>query len=630
MKRVFFLFIIFSTISVIVKAADKGHYIKTWRVTSPIALVDSIPLDTVFLNFQDDNSIDRFSIANSYNGNMGSPIQSKLYFARPQGSPFIFADAYRPYLTLTEDIVFYNTKTPYSNLGYKGGIATRYRDEDNVKFIFTANANKKLNFGVDLDYIRAIGLYTQQAANRFAGNVFGSYDGERYSANGGFVFNTIKNQESGGLVNPADIREDRLSPENMTVRLRSADAYSAYSHAAFVYNHHYSLGFTRDIEVSEDSVRTEFVPVTRFTHSFKLSDQRKRYFERQTDSLFYAGSGGPYYSNDLTRDSTILRTISNVFAISIEEEFNKWMRFGLSGYIANDIEQYTIMTDSAAWGRNNRIRTKVGGVLSKQQGKRFRYNINAEFDILGPQLGDFHIEGNLGGFFRLWKDSVTLQAKGLIRNETPSFLLQHYRSNYFQWDNDFNRIYRTQVGGILAIPTRGFNLDVAIENITNYVYFNSTGLPAQHNGNIQVISANLKQDFRLGKFHLDNNVVYQASSAQEVLPLPTLALYHNLYYKDLWFDVLSVQFGIDMRYHTAYYAPGYMPATGQFTTQNDVKIGDYPVMNAYLNFHLKQVRFFIKYYHINKLIMDGNYFSMPNYPLNPAVFRVGLSWNFYN
>ena len=43
------------------------------------------------------------------------------------------------------------------------------------------------------------------------------------------------------------------------------------------------------------------------------------------------------------------------------------------------------------------------------------------------------------------------------------------------------------------------------------------------------MSATLSQNFRLGIFHLDNEVTWQKSSEQAILPLPDLSLYHNLY-----------------------------------------------------------------------------------------------------
>lgn len=627
MRKSFLLFICLVIVVSVCAETQKGRHIKAWHVVSPVAIADTIPPDTAHVNFQDVNPIDRYSIANSFNGALGSPLQSKLYFSRPFNSRFIFADAYYPYVMRPDNITFYNTKGPYSNIEYLGGIINNFRDEDNVKFLFTANANKRLNFGVKLDYTRAIGEYENQSTKRLSGNIFGSYDGKHYSASGAIMFNNMDNYENGGIANPNDIHENNLDDaQTINTRLKGP-GYSGYRYNAFVYNHSYSLGFNRTIEVSEDSTRIEFVPVTRFAHTLKLADERKRYLEQLADTSFYANT---YYSAVGTRDSVALQTISNTLSVSIEEEFNKWMQFGLTAYISNDIERYRFMTDSASLQLANRSRTKIGGVLSKQRGKHVKYNVNAELDVLGAQIGDFNITANVGGFFRLWKDSVSVIAKGAMSNESPSFFQEQYYSNHFRWNNDFNRTYRTRLGGVLAIPTKRSRLEVNVENVSNYIYYNKQALPQQFDGSIQVLAVNLRQDFRVGKFYLENNVVYQVSSHPEALPLPALTLYHNLYYLDQWFKVLDVQFGIDMRYHTAYYAPNYMPATGQFFVQEDVKIGNYPVLNAYLNFHLKQVRFFIKYNHFNQLFMDGDYFSMPNYPINPATFRVGLSWNFYN
>ena len=639
------LIFLFLLVSVSAMSQGRGHtcctigqnnrYVRTWNVVSPIMRVDSIPVDTVFINFQDVNPIDRFSIANSWNGNLGSPIQSKIFFARPQNSRFIFADAYFPYTVRPDNVTFFRTKTPFANLQYLGGLATRFRDEDNVRFLFTANANQKLNFGGAIDHTNAVGVYANQDTRRTSTHLFGSYDGERYRASGAIIFNRMQNMESGGLANPNQIFDPIMmsDPSNLAIRLANP-SQSGYRYNAFVYNHSYSFGFNRTIEVSEDSVRTEFVPVSRIGHRLILSEEQKRYLERGGANVnFFQNT---FFSPTETNDTAAVQVLSNTFFISLEEEFNRRMPFGVTAYLTQDLERYMMMADSAALMHENRMRTRVGGVLSRQHGTRFRTNITAELDILGAQIGDFSLTGNMGGFFRLWNDSVALIARGFVKNETPSFFLQRYNSNHFRWNNNFSQVYRTQVGGTFTIPTRRFSLDVAVENITNMIYFNHLAMPAQHSGNVQVVAANLRQDFHFGSFRFENNLIYQLSSNQNILPLPTLALHSNLYFLDRWFDVLDVQLGIDVRFHTAYYAPMYMPATRFFHVQNRdaeggrIRIGNYPVMNLYGNFHLRQARFFVKYYHFNQLFMEGAFFSMPYFPINPAVFRMGISWNFYN
>jgi len=618
---IFLFFIIISTIA-LAESAKGYRFVKSWHITERFAVVDSIPVDTVHLNFQDANLIDRFSIANSYNGNLGSPIQSKLYFDRPISSDFIFSNAYYPYVTDIKNAIFYNTKTPYSNLNYVTG-GTNYRDEDHFKFLFTGNINKNFNIGTTLDYIETVGEYANQAVKRFSGSLFGSFNGKHYTATGLIGVNNLSNFENGGITNSVNINPLGIATKDIATNI---NGFSNYKKNLIYFNQQYSIGFEKSVKVNKDSVRMEYVPVTRFSHTFKLDDSRKRYFENSVEKAFYDTT---YLAIKQTNDTSSLQTLSNNFSISMAEEFNKWMKFGLTAFIENEVQRYSFNEDTLV-NTMFKSSTKIGGILSKQRGQLFRYNVLGEISLLGFKAGDFLLEGNVGGFFKLWNDSISMVANGFVRSDKPSYFLEHYQSNHFRWDNSFANIYRTHVGGVFSIPTRSFSLDVGVENITQFVYFDAKALPNQYAGNIQIASANMKLDFHAGKFTLENNVVYQLSSQPNILPLPTLTLYHNLYFHDKWFDVLSIQLGVNVRYHTAYYAPKYMPAIGQFYTQSDTKIGNYPVMNAYLNFHLKRTRFFVEYYHLNQMFMDGSYYSMPNYPINPAIMKFGISWNFYD
>jgi hypothetical protein len=79
---------------------------------------------------------------------------------------------------------------------------------------------------------------------------------------------------------------------------------------------------------------------------------------------------------------------------------------------------------------------------------------------------------------------------------------------------------------------------------------------------------------------------------------------------------------------------------GQYTVQKNmaaegepdtrIEIGNYPIVNVYANFHLKHTRFFVMMSHINAGSGKRNYFLVPHYALNDRIFRIGLSWNFFN
>jgi hypothetical protein len=172
---------------------------------------------------------------------------------------------------------------------------------------------------------------------------------------------------------------------------------------------------------------------------------------------------------------------------------------------------------------------------------------------------------------------------------------------------------------------------VGVENIQNLVYFDDNKLPFQESDNIQVVSARIDQNFKVGIFNWNNSVVYQTSSNEDAIPLPTLSAYSNLFLKTKIVDELTLQLGVDAHYHTEYYAPGYEAALLQFYNQREKKVGNYPIMTGYANMHLKQMRFFVMMYNIGDLIIGKpNYFSLPNYPVNPMLFKLGVSVNLNN
>ena len=136
--------------------------------------------------------------------------------------------------------------------------------------------------------------------------------------------------------------------------------------------------------------------------------------------------------------------------------------------------------------------------------------------------------------------------------------------------------------------------------------------PTQNGGSVQVLSVRLQQDFRWRALNWCNTVTYQKSSDESVLPLPQLAIYSNLFLRFKLAKVLDVQMGVDLDYYTRYYAPAYQPATMTFHNQSQIKCGNYPYMNAYVNMQLSRARFFVLFSHVNQGVFGGSdYFSIP-------------------
>lgn len=629
------------------QAAEKTvpTIMRAWQLDPRTGIADTVPtVDTSYMHLPMRDVLNDYSISNNTNSNLISPTQSRIYFDRQRKADFIFADAYAPYIITPQNVKFYHTTTPYSSVGYKKGFVTNL-DQNDISFMFTGNVSRRTNLGMTIDYLNSYGRFSNQEGKTVFGSVFGSYNGDHYSLQAAFTWNTLSNFENGGLSNPNDL-QGSLKPEDMPVKMKGM---SAFRYLSGYLNHYYSICVERERKVDyrerdeegnwvkKDSIKIEYVPVTTFRHVFETTDATKRYVEKPTVKGFYSDI---YRDSVATNDTAACLTIKNTLSVTFEEEFNTWLKFGAIVYAMNETQRH-ILRDSiipppsindsichTQWTNN----LYIGGALYKNRGKHIHYGFDGNVCLLGYKLGEFQVNGHLDAGFRLGKDSMTLAAHAYFKNETPDFYLQHYRSNHYQWENDFNKTLRFHIGGEVAYPTQWVKpkLKVAFENITQHIYFDENGLPQQMNGNIQLLSADLQLNLTTPWVNLDNRVVYQHTSSA-YLPLPALTMYNNLYYHGTWVKALDVQIGVDMRFFTKYYAPVLNPALGQFCIQNQEQVGNYPVMNVYANFYVKHIRLklFAQYQHFNASFMNKQYFSMPNYPMAPDMFRAGLSWHFY-
>jgi hypothetical protein len=98
-------------------------------------------------------------------------------------------------------------------------------------------------------------------------------------------------------------------------------------------------------------------------------------------------------------------------------------------------------------------------------------------------------------------------------------------------------------------------------------------------------------------------------------------------------EILRLQVGVDGRFNTSYYAQGYNPALSVFYNQDETKVGDYPYLDAFVAAKWKRMRILLKYQHWNCNLFrraNNEYFAIARYPLNPGMFKIGISWTFYD
>ena len=647
------------------KAVTVPKEIHQWKIDRRLGRRIEIEADTLQFMFQNRHLTEGINGEYNHLGSMGTPRQTRIFFNRPTSTTFDFLQPYDHFYTTPDRFIFTDTKSPYTNLTYHSS-GNKVDGDDHIRAYFTTNAGKKFGVGFLFDYLYARGRYDKQSTSLINFSLFSFYRSDRYNYHLLASRYRMKQRENGGITDDRYITRpedtdgggNNMGTADIPVKLDATwsrnEVYDIY------FTHNYNWGYDREtlladtttsatdtLAVANDSVVTEFVKVARLTHTADVSFLRHEYINYRLPSNYYADTFLPHDSVDNTNDLSI----DNRVALSLCEGFKRWAFADITAFAEHRYDRYLLPDTAVGSPREfNNIYNEhslfVGGEIASTQGKHIRYRAEGETAILGGELGAFSLDGNIDCNFKLGKRDINISARAFMKNNRPSFYYRHYHSEHFWWDNNLAKEFKTRIEGSIEIPFTRTRLDAKLENVKNYTYIANHSILApnrkdylnrfnveQENGNIQVFAAALKQDFKFGILNLNTEVTYQYSSNQAVLPLPTLNAYANIFLKFTIAKVLHTELGADAWYFTKYYAPEYMPALGQFVQQNQanrVEIGNYPVATVYANFQLKQTRFYVKYYHVNKGLGSSNYFTTPHHPLTPSVLWFGLSCKFYN
>lgn len=617
--------------------------VKAWRYIDDFTLADTLKVDTLLTSFQVFNPIWRKSISNITTGNLGAAYISNIIDDRKSRSEFLFYNSLIDYYDYPQDVLYYNTRTPYVNLSYHSGQPKR-RSEEHVQALFTQNVNKKLNVGMKYSLISALGRYDGQKVKNADFRLFASYDGDKYKSSGGLISTKGTMAENGGIVddnyilNPGDAKDDYKDPENVPINFRDATNYLR-SFKLF-YNQSYNLGnITRTDKEGEE----QELPVTTIYHS-AMVDLAKRVYSIDELPDYKTSPADNFYPNIYidsltTRDLTEYTLIRNQFQIKFNEEANSLLRFGMRAFIGNDIRLYSMpaapyydIEDNLHYRYNDStlVTSYIGGQIFKNIGSSFKWNAGMRFYFQGYRVGDFEVTGKMSSEFTLLNQKSEVFADGLLSLRSPELLEEHYFSNHIKWDESFIREKMVRVRGGVRLPKQRLYASASVRSINGYIYFNREGLPTQNSDLIQVIAVEGGKHFEILGINSINRAAWQYSSNGNALPLPQISLYSSNFYQNTLFKVLTFQLGFDVRYHSKFYTPYYLPATGQFIAQNVREVGDYPFVDLFLNLHLKRARIYVKYDHVNKGWPDDNYFHTIGYPANPRSLKFGVSWNFYD
>jgi Putative porin len=607
-------------------------------------------------------------------GNLGSPVNNLLFTPEPGVGPTLGYHVFDLYRYQVDSLNYYSTTRAYSDFTYHLGSKL----EQIASIMHTQNVRPNWNVAVGYRKTSSPGYYKIQRNNHDNAWLTTNYLSlnKHYSFYGAVVYNKEQHDENGGvpidseLLSPSytDRRTVDVAYQNDLYSLTRSSVFNVQRDFAVMLRQAYTWG-RLDTTYNKDSTQYTYHLIPRFSISDRMEiSSEKHYFKDLTpDSLRYTtlfqqgfgSNGSSYYTAG--EDSVFTQ--------------QKWLWFDnrimLNGFLGREARQLkfsaglgtrfdefistpvrTLRLDSLpdtvytnGKDRNNYFSNYLAGEIKKEalQPGQWEYGANGLFYLTGAYAGDFDLHvllgkqlKNIGSFVAGFQQSL---------NDAP-YSNTHYENTYTRLNWNFNKESVTDV--YAAINVQWLKLTAGIKSyvIDNYIYINQNELPAQYTIPLTLTQAWLRKTFHIGCFYLDNELAYQQYPIAAPINVPTLMGRHQLTYeRDLFHSALKIVAGAEIRYHTAYYVPGYDALLNKYFYQHTSYVGNAPQAALFFNFRIKRFRAFVMGDQLQQ-VLSKNFLTnvgtpvinfngtganyIPVYAAPNAMIRFGFSWVMIN
>ena len=600
----------------------RGHEIHQWQLSS-FYEHDTLALDTGIDDIQVYNPLYKSCfLPIAHLGNVAAPAQSLFFDGL---SADFHNQAYRLYLTTDEDLTYFNTKEFYTNIFYISNFS-KDNNFQSINLLHTQNIRPWWNASLRYNLYGSDGIY-KNTKDKFSSFIFStSYERRRYR-----LYFHLKNQQfktglNGGIVDTAYLSQDLATTvipvrlENAHAKLRNLDIGALQLFSLTKPKDSTSLG---NMFVSLDS---------RF-------ENQHYWYSDQADTNFYSQL---FLDSSQTNDSTYHFQFKNDIRLHfLWKQFHFFAGFRLQNETYGLTFGDTAITvlDTVTQSTKTRILYADTSMISQFVTGGIRFSTKRLYgDLIATQAiaGYYNKDNILTSHWQFLSKTHRPLASLVFEQKHQAYDLfwNRYMSNHFKWNFDtlFNAYHQTIITATLH-PTSFAEAGIRWARIKNMIYFNpsDTLVPQQYHSAIYYKAAFLQGRFHVGPVYAHTHIIYQLTDNETLLPYPKIVAYQSLAYQHYLFNhVLLAQIGVQVWYFSKVNAYAYIPSLSQFYPQQTVMVGDYPYVDAYLNFSLKRARLFFMMQHINAKQMGNEYFTVKNYPMTQMAFRFGLSWNFFD
>ena len=611
---------VLSALGLFAQDTDSLTDLRSWVLADGYSIKE-VNLDTLKDNFHTYNPFEKFSFSNSFLGNTGSQYNSNIFFdelSKPY-TDFLPENQFAAYLMSARNQHYFHARKPYIELKYI--MSTKKRNENDLNVLFTQNVNKYLNVGFNYKLISANGIFPQSKTSEHSLNFFTSYTGEKYSVHGTFYRNKFRLQESGGI-HPMEGSDPDLT------RPKIDTASSVFYMSGINISQEFKFGRTVTKTIDDTLQQTTYREIGKLNYVFNYGHKYRNYFDNGYASGFYKNI---FLDTTRTLDSTSFKLYDNALYWSFREM--KYGKATLSNSFGAGYEiiktygfkGYIVVNDGDSYQSLRAIFNSNGDF------NKIRYHLSSYYYLQGYKLNDYSAIFNFEKDISLKKNISTFYLNLELSKRTAAFMEQYYNSNHFKWDNNFKQKNTTKATFGFSFPKRKIKLELSYALLGNYIYFDSTAIPKQLDSDMSVMAARLEKEFRIWKIHSQNKVVWQLADNTDAVSIPDFTFYHNLFFNLHYKEAMYLNLGYELYYSSGFDALSFMPATGQFYQKRLMKSGAFPNINVFADVRIQSVLLFVKFENVGfEFINNEFYYLVNNYPLNPTMFKLGVSWRFRN
>lgn len=655
----------------------------TWNKGEYFNEVEPRDIDTSYNYYYNDYPFMRKDVNVSYLGIVGSATQTYNFSKRTNGEGVSFYAPYDVYTYSPYTVPMYNTKTPYTELAYWGTLfANAERAENDLHIMTTQNIFPSWNFTLEYDRFGANGMLENEDVDNRTFAATTSYLGKKYQAHAGYIYNKMSKGENGGVVDNFWIRDTTVGSREIDVKLKDANTLIKKNTVFLDQTYRIPFNFINKLkgrkDVKADKAYRDSVMATGDSTAIAamemlLEERQSERTQSNADTLnthittAFIGHTSEYsvyrkvYTDEIaTSDTTARGFYNDKFYISPTKSADslRVMKFENKVFLrlqpwADDaivssinvgvgdrlLNYYMFTPDSYLKKTSNNTVWNSAYIYGGARGQfknYFHWNAEGYYTFLGKEINDVGLKANMGfniyPFRRHRKSPMSFNFHFETSLDEPEYYQQHYFSNHYKWDNDFDKISKTAVEGSISIPHWKLDLTANWSLMKNYVYYDGQAMARQNESGVSVLSVALTKNFKLWGLHFDNQALFQMTSDKDIIPLPTLALNARWYWQfNIVKNVMQMQLGANVTYNTRWYAPGYSPALGMFYNQKEEKYGNCPYIDAFVNIQWKRACIFVKCVNVGMGWPNdsADYFSAHNYIRPQRAIKLGIFWPFY-